>query len=186
MAPWTPNADQIGPNEQIGRRLFDKPQLVGALDQKPRDRLRLEHFLEKRDGGETSLDRMGQSSVDKGVRNYLAQRAIKAATKFREPRQFNGWRVIHIKFLRKPPHGSPVSVVPSPITAAALDDLDKNIYHSHALPDGRPYYEMAEHLFWLFSEHGRAEQYRQELSWHERWRVVRTWLLGWLRPSALE
>jgi hypothetical protein len=186
MALWNPNTDKIGTNEYLGRRLFDKPQLIGALDQKPRHRLRLEHFLEKRDGGETSLDRMGESCVNKGVRTYLAQRAIKAAGKFRELRQFNGWTVIHIKILRKPPHGTPISVVPSPITTAELDALDNNIYHAHALPEERSYNDMAFQLFWLFSEHGKTEYYKHELSWHEHWLLVRTWLLGRFRSSSQE
>jgi hypothetical protein len=186
MALWKPNTAEIGPNEHIGRRLFDRPQLIGALDQKPRHRLRLDHFLEKRDGGETSLDRMGESCVNKGVRTYLAQRAIKSAGKFREPRQFNGWTVIHIRILRKPPHGAPVSVVPSPKTTAELDELDKNIYHAHALPEGRNYNEMAFQLFWLFSEHGSTEYYKHELSWRERWVLIRARFRDWLRLSSQE
>lgn len=181
MASWIPSTDKIGPNEQIGRRLFDKPQLIGALDQKPRNHLRLEHFLEKRDGGETSLDRMGQSSIDKRVRNYVGQRAIKAAGSFKEPRQFNGWQVIHFKFLRQPPYGgSPVLVVPSPIEGT---DLDENIYHAHAVPDGRTYYDMAIQLLCLFLEHGKAEHYKHELSWRERWLFVRARFLGWFQHS---
>ncbi len=186
MAPWIPNADNVGPNEQIGRRLFDKPQLIGALDQKPGHRLRLEHFLEKRDGGEISLDRMGQSSIDKRVRGYLAQRAIRAAGKFREPRRFNGWAVAHIKTLRRPPHGTPVLVVPSPQTSPELDELDKNLYHAHVLPEGRNYYDMATHLFCLFFEHGKTESYEHELNWRERWMVFRAWVRSWSRLSPRE
>ncbi|MGA2833526.1 MAG: hypothetical protein ABSE55_10695 [Terracidiphilus sp.] len=184
MALWKPNTDKIGPNEHIGRRLFDKPQLIGALDQKPGHRLRLEHFLEKRGDCETSLDRMGQSNIDKRVRNYVGQRAVKAAGDFKEPKQFNGWRVIHFKFLRQPPHGgSPFSVVPSPIDGT---DLDENIYHAHALWEGRDYYDMATQLFCLFIEHGITEPYRHELSYHERWMFVRARLLGWLQRSSRE
>jgi hypothetical protein len=186
MALWIPNTDKIGPNEHLGRRLFDKPQLIGALDQRPRHRLRLGHFLEKRDGGETSLDRMGESCVNKGVRSYLAQRAIKAAEKFREPQQFNGWTVIHIKILRKPPHGTPISVEPFPITAPELDELDKNIYHAHALPEGRSYNDMAFQLFWLFSEHGRTEYYKHILNWRERWMIICTRFRDWLWLSSQE
>jgi hypothetical protein len=184
MALWKPNTDKIGPNEYLGRRLFDKPQLMGALDQRPKLRLRLEHFLEKRGDCETSLDRMGQQSVDKRVRNYVGQRAIKAAEGFREPRQFNGWRVIHFKFLRQPPHGgSPVSVIPSPIEGI---DLDENIYHAHTLRDGRSYYDMATQLLCLFLEHGSTENYKYKLSWHNRWLFIRAWFLGWLRLSSQE
>jgi hypothetical protein len=184
MAPWNPNTDKTGPNEHIGRRLFDRPQLIGALDQKPRHRLGLGHFLDKREGGETSLDRMGQSGIDKRVRGYLVPRAIQAAGKFMEPRQFNGWSVVHIKILTQPPHGGPsVTVVPSPIPGIALDE---NIYHAHVRPDQRDYYEMATQLFCLFSEHGKPDYYRHELSWRERWVLIRARFRDWLRLSSQE
>jgi hypothetical protein len=187
MALWTPSTDKIGPNEHLGRRLLDKPQLIGALDQKPKYQLRLEHFLEKRGAGEVSLDRVGQSNVDKRVCRYLAERAIKAAGSFREPRQFKGWAVAHAKILRQPPLGAPhISVVPSPKAATELDELEENIYHADALPGGRSPYDMAAQLLWLFQEHGRTEYYKHELSWRERWRVLRIRFCGWFRPSFRE
>lgn len=187
MALWKPDSDKIGPNEHLGRRLLDKPQLIGALDQPPGRQLRLEHFLEKRGAGEVSLDRMGQSSVDKRVCAYLGQRAARAARSFKEPRQFSGWAVAHAKKLRQPPHGAPpVLIVPSPIVATELEDLDKNIFHADALPEQRSPYDMAVQLLWIFSEHGKTEYYKHELSWRERWRILRSRLWLWLRPTSQE
>lgn len=159
MAHWKPRTDKIGPGEHLGRRLFDTPALVGAFDQEPRHKLKLAHFLEKRPGCEISLDRLGETSIDKRVCRYLGQRAIKAAGDFKDPKQFNGWAVVHFKFLRQPPHGGPpISVVPCPIQGF---DLDENIYHADALAEKRSYYEMATQLFSLFSEHGSTHDYNQ-------------------------
>ena len=86
MARWQPVIDQqIGSNEHLGRRLFDEPSLAGAEDQRPFTGILIDHFLEKRDDGQVSLDRLGQSSVDKRVQNHLLPLAHNAATRFRPP-----------------------------------------------------------------------------------------------------
>jgi hypothetical protein len=74
-------------------------------------------------------------------------------------------------------------VVPSAIPGEALDE---NIFHAHVLPEGRDYYEMATQLFCLFSEHGKAEHYKHELSLRERWLFVCAWFLRKFRDSPRE
>jgi hypothetical protein len=160
MGRWEPDAKNIGPNEHLGRRLFGEPLLIGAQDQVPPNRLRLDHFMEKRDKGEVSLDRMGQSGIDKRVRNYLMPRALRAAQGFKEPKLFLGWAVAKVKTLTKPPHGEPVELVASPIAGAEPED---NVYHAHAIPGSRDYYHMALHLLYLFSEHGTVEAFDTDL-----------------------
>ena len=81
MALWSPkSSDPVGPNERIGRRLFDQKQLNGAQDQKPlRNVFELYHFEEKRDPGDVSVDRLGKTGIDRRVRNYVEERANFAA-----------------------------------------------------------------------------------------------------------
>jgi hypothetical protein len=166
MARWLPDVEQIGTNEHLGRRLFDEPTLIGAQDQTPSDRLRLNHFMEKRDGGMVSFDRMGQSGIDKRVRGYLVPRATSAAKNFKQPTQFKGWAVIKVKTLKHPPYGDPVPVVPSPIVG---EGEAENIYHAHAIPGRMDFYQMALHLQYLFSEHGIIEKFAPDSSRDTRW-----------------
>jgi hypothetical protein len=126
----------------LGRRLFDEPLLAGALDQKPFAGLPFSHFEERRDG-EVSLDRLGQSSVDRRVINYLRPLANQAAASFQTPKQFNGWSVLRAHFLTKPPRGEAVTVIPSPITGS---ENVANIYHAHVSPGSKDRYFMALHL----------------------------------------
>lgn len=49
---------KVGPNEQIGRRLFDEPMLTGVTGQPSSSGIQLYHFEDTRDR-EVSLDRLG-------------------------------------------------------------------------------------------------------------------------------
>lgn len=90
---------EVGDNEHIGRRLFDEPLLTGAEDQEPFQGLRVDHFLEKRDR-ETSLDRLGRSSIERKVVNILRKLAEEAGKKLAEPQGFNGWAYVRARDLR--------------------------------------------------------------------------------------
>jgi hypothetical protein len=160
MALWKPQSSQpIGPNEHLGRRLFDEPSLAGAQDQKTIARLNLRHFEERRDG-QVSLDRLGRTNVDKSVVRYLRPRADGAGTRFRPPKAFNGWAVLTARKFGSPPAPAPagyaLTVIASPESGA---DLDENTYHAHiSMPPNMDYYSMALHLRQLFEAHGTIER----------------------------
>jgi hypothetical protein len=157
MALWKPQSSQpIGPNEHLGRRLFDEPLLAGAQDQRPIARLNLRHFEERRDG-QVSLDRLGRTNVDKAVVRYLRPRANTAGTRFRPPKAFNGWAVLTARKFGTPPApaGYALTVIASPDSGT---DLDENPYHAHiSMPSNMDYYSMALHLRELFDAHGTIE-----------------------------
>lgn len=154
MGRWKPPTDHVGPNEYVGRRLFDEPMLVGARDQNAFRGLDLRHFEETRDN-EFSLDRLGSTGVDKKVVGYLRVRANFQATTFRPTRAFNGWAVIGVRELTRPhkfARLSVLSVVPSPQNGVGLSE---NLYHAHVVrPDGVDSYFMALHLRQVFTKHG--------------------------------
>ena len=173
MQLWLPNPDEgIGPQEHLGRRLFDQPELVGAVGQKTVPTLDYRNFEETRDG-KVSLDRLGQRGPEKPVVRYLAQRAHAAGAKRKPSQAFNGWVSIQKKNLI----GSkklPIKVVQSPVDRVELVELDKNIYPAHVeaaisvsgwrhwlrrllrLDDGDQYtpYFLSLHLKALFEKHG--------------------------------
>lgn len=171
MARWKPESDKpVGPNEHVGRRLFAEPMLVGAQSQRPFAGLDLRNFEEKRDL-EFSLDRLGRSSVENAVVNYLRPRAVTAGKKLNPPRPFNGWAVLQARKLENPPVGSlKFPVKPSPIAGT---DLSENIFHAHAvLPESFDSYSIALQLRELFEAHGlmKPAGVMQQQSWI--WRLV--------------
>jgi hypothetical protein len=180
MARWNPPAN-VGPNEQIGRRLFDEPMLMGASQQPSYSGILFTHFEEKQ-GDETSLDRMGASSIDHQVCKYLIPRAEAHGQKFVKPKPFNGWAVVQAKELiqsRKPPklplHSSPVKD-PEP---------NDNIYHSHVVkPQDLNGYLMALHLRHIFTTYGKIKKNDSSMkSWRDHFwaHPVLTWMLSKLR-----
>ncbi|MGA2940173.1 MAG: hypothetical protein ABSF52_24190 [Syntrophobacteraceae bacterium] len=153
---WRPqNNEDVGPNEHIGRRIFDEPPLVGARDQKPLERLSIQHFEDK--DGEVSLDRLGRTGIDKGVVGYLRRRADKAGTKFRRTKAFRGWAVLTARKFGSPPAppGHALSVIASPVHG---DDLDENIYHAYVVDPRKDRYIMALYLRELFENHGTVTE----------------------------
>jgi hypothetical protein len=154
MAIWKPGPS-IGPQERLGRRLFDEPTLVGAADQAPLKGLSLRHFRDNREPT-LSLDRMGRSNVEPSVERYLAIRAGRAAQKRSLP--FHGWVELAAKELANPPSGAPrLSVVPSAITGEACEK-DNNPYHCHVVKPSEPApYFVELHLRHLFTERGRIQ-----------------------------
>lgn len=154
MARWKPDEELIGPNEHVGRRLFDEPLLAGAGDQRAYAGFDLRNFQEKRDR-DYSLDRLGQSSVDRRVVSYLKPLACNAGTRFQEARAFNGWAVLRARQLVNPPVGVGIEIFASPIK----DGLDQNIYHAHARrPEATNDYDFALHLRHLFGSYGTVER----------------------------
>lgn len=154
MARWQPQSDQpVGPNEHIGRRLFDEPLLAGAQDQLSFAGLNLRHFEERRDR-EVSLDRLGQSGIDKAVVRYLRPRAEQAGTTFHPPKTFNDWAVVRARLLSHPPQGPAIPAIASPVSG---QDLDEDIYHAHVVtPEHFDHYSMALHLRHLFTGPGSS------------------------------
>ena len=149
MALWKPS-NAIGKHEYIGRRLFEREPLRGAKDQtRPARTYELYHFEEKRDG-EVSVDRLGETSVNKQVRAYLNPRGHHAATKLHK-RNFAGWAVTKVKTLQSPQIA--FQIVASPIAGQQDDPLLENAYHAHIeKPDRYNSYEMAVMLKHLFEE----------------------------------
>jgi hypothetical protein len=150
MPPWIPPIDQVGPDEHIGRRLFDEPMLVGAKDQKSLRGLDVRHFEEAR-GNEFSVDRLGRSSVDRSAVRCLRPLADAHGRSFRRAKTFNGWIVLRARNLQKPARGAPLPVVPSP--------EEHNRYHAHvdtqklfeAEQESERHYFIALHLRELFA-----------------------------------
>ena len=145
MPRWTPKDNQpVGPNEHIGRRIFDEPKLFGATDQNPLDGLNLRNFEPQRDR-EFSLDRVGNGCFDKKVERYLLPRARHAATTFHEPRTFHGWLTVTARRLTQPASGRAWQLASSKDQGPEVDgvcrpwsdeDLAQNLYHAHSsVPD---------------------------------------------------
>lgn len=173
---WTPQSNQpVGQNEHIGRRIFDEPSLVGAQDQKPLARLTIRHF-EDRDG-EVSLDRLGRTSIEKAVVQYLLTRADRAGEKFSYLKVFHGWAVLTARKFGSPPAppGHALSVIASPENG---NDLDANIYHAHVADPQKDRYVMALHLRELFVTHGTLRVVRQAILVKRENRFLRFLLAG--------
>jgi hypothetical protein len=140
MGRWTPKDNQpVGPNEHIGRRLYDEPRLFGAADQDPFAGLDLRNF-EATSDRQFSVDRVGESSCNNKILKYLTPRANAAGQKFHEPKTFHGWLVVTARKLTEPQAGTRWSLAPSPDSgpiaegeevAWSDDNLVQNRYHAH-------------------------------------------------------
>jgi hypothetical protein len=140
MARWIPKADKpVGPNEHIGRRLFDEPKLFGASDQSPFDGLDLRNF-EAGSDREFSIDRVGDACFNPKVQAYLTPRARAAAGTFQKPRTFHGWLTVTARKLTTPQGGRAWTLVPSPDQGPLVggvaqqwsdDNMKQNLYHAH-------------------------------------------------------
>jgi hypothetical protein len=152
---WKPK-EKVGKNEHMGRRLFQRRNLVGAADQtRPNQVFELYHFEETRDR-EVSLDRLGETNVDGKVKAYLDPRAQLAATRFK--RRFQGWAVVKADKLQNPSKGAKLQVVPSPIPMQAGEDLSDNVFHAHVeMPEDYSSYFTALHLKLIFETNFRFE-----------------------------
>jgi hypothetical protein len=157
MPPWAPPKDKVGDNESVGRRLFDEPKLIGAGGQPDFKGLLLSHFEEGRDD-EYSLDRLGQTSVDRRVVNYLTQRATAHGRTFKKQKSFGGWATIKARSLANSPRPPRLPPTPSPIDDPSPAD---NMYHAHVLkPSGMEPHLMALHLRYLFESFGDVHAVR--------------------------
>jgi hypothetical protein len=150
MARWVPKPDDpIGPDEPIGRRIFDEPMLTGAQGQGPFPGISVRHFEENRDG-EVSLDRCGRTNVEGGVLAYLFPRARAMGAAFNPPKPFTGWLAVRARQLAEPTRGPRLPPNPSPQSG-----VDENVYHAHiATPGGMDHYIMALLLREIFARHG--------------------------------
>jgi hypothetical protein len=162
MQVWLPSPkENVGPKESLGRRLFDRPKLIGAIGQKEVPSLDYRDFEDSGDG-KVSLDRLGRYGPEKPVLNYLALRAHAAGERRKPSLEFNGWVSIQKQKLV----GSKkmqIDVVSSPEEREELTEIEKNIYHSHVeatppatLVEGNPFflYFLALHLKMMFEKHG--------------------------------
>jgi hypothetical protein len=132
MPLWKPSAS-FGPNEQLGRRLFDEPMLSGARDQKRAPRLELVHFEEER-GEEYSLDRLGRTGVEKQVVRYLVPRCECHGKTLKPQKRIDGWATIKVKDLTQPPLGPKFpawTLVYDPVQGVPPND---NAFHAHGIP----------------------------------------------------
>jgi hypothetical protein len=151
MAKWVPDADKIGPKETLGRRLYDQPSLVGAVDQKAALRsMDFRNFEDQRDG-QVSLDRLGKSSPERDAVNYLTPRAEAAGATRKPPKKFDGWAAIQAQKLQENKNLR-LALAASPISGL---DFEQNIFHCHAYSiEGCDPYFVALHLQTLFEKHG--------------------------------
>lgn len=160
MALWIPKHDEpVGSNERIGRRLFERQNLMGAKDQKPVVGFALYHFEESRGNGQVSIDRMGNSgNVDRKVKNILLALCNDAGPKFKPPKNFTGWATATAKRLQNPKRGPKISIAASPLAAAADSSAAGNPYHAHLdRPEHYTDYEMAFHLKAIFDSESSFE-----------------------------
>jgi hypothetical protein len=185
IALWHPN-ENIGRHEHIGRRLFPRKKLKGAGDQHPDpNTFELYHFEEKRDGGEVSLDRLGESSTDRRVLRYVSLRAHHAASLMKPQTSFRGWAVARAEKLQKPAKGPELSLVASPVVATADDELTENVYHAHAVrPSTYGPYEMAMHLKMIFDRNYHFEPPTPEKSIPVTRQSIIIGIWNWLRQLA--
>lgn len=181
MALWNPPND-VGLGEYIGRRLFSRQKLAGAKDQQVQaNTYDLNHFLETRDPGEVSLDRLGPTSIDTKVRRHLEPRAAAAGAQLHPPAPFIGWAIVRARDLAKPPKGPQLPVVASPIEPVDGDELSSNIFHAHVvrpatLPPEDQAYFMAVHLRVIFEKNYKFQEAdAPDPPWHLRLWV---WLTG--------
>lgn len=153
---WEPNHTTIGKSESIGRRLFMRQGLKGAMDQKRPDKtFELYHFEDK--DPDVSVDRLGETTVNKKVKTYLIPRCHDAATRMTKA-VFRGWAVTQAKTLQAPTKGERLTIVPSPMAATNGNDLSENKYHAHIdRPARYEPYEMALHLKNIFESNYHLE-----------------------------
>ncbi len=164
MARWIPDDKaRVAPNEHVGRRLFDEPKLSGAPDQQPFRGLLVKHFIEKRAGGEFSVDRLGRTGVDKGNVRYLQPRASAAGATFRTPKRFDGWIAGPVQKIATDPPGIDWPVASCVRTHAAGGEpepwsdknLQQNCYHAHVpMPPTLAPYDFALRIREQFLTHG--------------------------------
>jgi hypothetical protein len=140
MGRWSPKDDQpVGPNEHIGRRLFDEPKLFGATDQNPLEGLSIRNFSPGKDR-EFSVDRVGDGCFHTQAMRYLEPRALDQATTFKNPSRFDGWLTVPARKLASPQHGRAWALIPSPERGPLIDgqpadwaesNVKQNRCHAH-------------------------------------------------------
>jgi len=183
MARWEPKPkDPVGPNERVGRRLFQRRPLKGAKDQKPPEgTYEISHFEERREPGEVSLDRLGRTGVDNKVKNFVEPQARAAASALRPPGVFEGWAVAKATDLENSAPGRrSFKIIPSPVNADPEKNVVANSYHAHVeRPREGEYvfscYETAVILKAIFEqnyhrESASAEKQPSETAWQKLWR----------------
>lgn len=128
---WDPQGKPVGPQERVGRRLLDLPELAGASEDQYYSRIKFMQFWDK-DTGEVSLDRLGRSNIEPKVRNYLIPRAKKHAASFAKPKTFEGWAHIKADELLNSKYPPNLVLKASPdLIAEGEDEYNENIYHAH-------------------------------------------------------
>jgi hypothetical protein len=173
---WSP-PDKVGPNELIGRRLFDEPMLRGTEGQPSFSGIELHHFQETR-GREISLDRLGATgSVNRRVLQHLKPRAEAAARARQKPVRFEGWMHVAAKELAQARHEPKHPVIASPVNEPEPND---NPYHAHVVrPEGLNNHLMSLQLRHIFSRYGGVERNDASDTIPEGWwgRLI-AWLSG--------
>jgi len=138
VAKWHPPLDAVGPNEVIGRRLFESS---AASSLRP---LSTQHFMDSRVDEDLSVDRLGDTGVNKVVCRSLTSEADAEAAK--RSKSFHGWASIRCKDLKK------ANVKPVPITLA--EHGTDNPYHAEIdrslVRDATMQHYFAAHLLYEF------------------------------------
>lgn len=155
---WDPQGKPVDPQERVGRRLFDLPELVGATEDQYYGSIKFTQFWDKQTG-EVSLDRLGRSNVEPKVRTYLIPRAEDHGASFNPKQHFEGWahiKALHLTQAKWPPN---ITINASPVfQKVGEDEIKENIYHAH-IDKTTNSYELACHLRNLFENSGGIEVY---------------------------
>ena len=155
---WNPEGKPVSPQERVGRRLFDLPELAGASEDQYYSRVKFTQFWDNRTS-EVSLDRLGRSNIESKVRNYLVPRALHQGTTFNREKKFGGWAHIKAQDLTKAKYPPSLVISASPVHRQEDDDeLIENIFHAHVEKQDNSYL-MALHLRNLYETAGAIDPY---------------------------
>lgn len=163
MARWIPDpAQPIGHKEQIGRRIFPKQALKAASSQPVSAELfTVSDFEESRGACDVSVDRLGQTGIDKRVCTLLAPMA-QAAASARPNVGFHGWAVALAEDIARPRRGQAIPVVASP--TPELPPLPANPYHAHIDGTGWNHYVLAVYLHSIFAKRNQLQTWPNSVS----------------------
>jgi hypothetical protein len=175
MARWIPDpAQPIGHKEQIGRRIFPKQALKAASSQPASAALfTVSDFEESRGACDVSVDRLGQTGIDKRVCTLLAPMA-QAAAAARQNVSFHGWAVALAEDISRPRKGQAIPVVSSP--TPEMPPLPANPYHAHIDGTGWNHYVLAVYLHSIFVKRNQLQTWPVSASTINSFPENRGWL----------
>jgi hypothetical protein len=187
--------DQPKDSEVIGRRIVAPVDLVGAVDQRPKQSpFSLNDFQETR-SLQVSLDWLGGSgSPDKRAFVPLGVLAAAQTARRSQPHKFLGWAQIQAGRLTKYKDW-PCKVVSDPIEPGHPEHPDFNPYHlvldmgfeNPEKPNRRASHQIALHLQFMFNKHAKLFSHPHEpqlTQWRRALGAALRWIgIGKENPS---